>query len=332
MSPLVAYLLIFSFVLLVLRAGLRLVFDGLLRKDDLFLVFMSKGGLGDAFCQTGLMRALRAKHPGMKFVVLTKYPELYLNLAEVATIVDLRPFPWLRVKMLYLGLRALRLSRAHNFVYKPQNQTPKAKLEANPGWRPHLVELASAKLRLSADFSDVRGLVRFYPAEVKAWTEKHRDLGDFAILVPVGKTSYTPNKEWGLDNYAKLAGLMPDVKWVQLGVSENPMLSGAVDLRGKTGLREMAWLLSRAKFTVCGEGLHNHLCGALGTPCFVVFSGFHYWQIAKYPSTTPILAPAAPACAPCFLKKACPVPGKPCTGHIAPEAAAKVIRDTLRLR
>lgn len=329
MPPVVAYLLIFAVVLLVLRAVLRLAFDALLRKDDLFLIYMHKGGLGDAFCQTGLMRALRAKHPGMKFVVLTKWPELYLNLPEVTTVVDLRPFPWLRVKMLFWGLRALRLSRAHDFVYKPQRQTPKAKLDAAPAWRPHLVELASAKLRLAADFSDVRGMFRAYSAERKTWEEKYSHLGDFAIVVPVGKTSYTPNKEWGFDNYAKVVAAMPGVNWVQLGVSENPALPGVTDLRGKTGLRELAWLISKAKFVLCGEGLHNHIAGAVGTPCFVVFSGFHYWEIAKYPATVPILAPSTPPCAPCFLKTACPVPGKPCTGEITPAAAVAVIRAKL---
>lgn len=327
MPPVVAYLLIFSAVLLVLRALLRLVFDGLLRKDDLFLLHMSKGGLGDAFCQTGLMRALRAKHPAMKFVVLTRTPEFYLNLPEVSSVIDIRPFPWLRQKMLHWGLRALRLGRAHNFIYQPQRQTPKAKLDANPAWRPHLVELAARGLRLPADFSDVRGHIRFFPAEVKAWTAKYKELGDFAVVVPVGKTSYTPNKEWGFDHYAAVVTAMPEVKWVQLGVSGNPLLPGAHDLTGKTGLRETAWLISRAKFTLCGEGLHNHLAGALDARCFVVFSGFHYPEIAKYPVTVPILAPASPPCAPCFLTKPCPVPGKPCTGTITPDAVVKTIRS-----
>ena len=326
MPPVVAYLLIFTGVLVALRAALRATFDAMLRRKNLLLLFMHKGGLGDAFCQTGLMRALRAKNPALRFIVLTKYPEFYHNLPEVASLTDLRPFPWFRIKILYWGLRFLRLNRAHDFVYKPQRQTPKVWLEANPDKRPHLVELASAKLRLPADFSDVRGLVRFYREEETRFSGRHADLGDFAIIVPVGKTSYTPNKEWGFENYRKLAALLPGVRWVQLGQAKDPSLAGAHDLRGKTGLREMAWLLSRAKFVVCGEGLHNHLCGALGTPCFTVFSGFHYREIAGYPATTPILAPEAPPCAPCFLKKACPVPGKPCTGDITPEAVAAVIR------
>jgi ADP-heptose:LPS heptosyltransferase len=327
--PVVSYLLIFAGVLLVLRALLRLAFDGLLARENQFLIHMHKGGLGDAFCQTGLIRALGAKHPGMKFIVLTKYPDFYLNLPEVVTVVDLRPFPWLRVKMLHWGLRALRLRRAHDFVYKPQKQTPKAKLDANPAWRPHLVELASAKLRLAADFSDVRGHFRAYSAERKTFEAKYAELGDFAIVVPAGKTSYTPNKEWGFDNYAKVVAATPGVKWVQLGVSENTLLDGVVDLRGKTGLREMAWLISKAKFVLCGEGLHNHIAGATGTPCFVVFSGFHYWEIAKYPATVPILAPVAPPCAPCFLKTTCPVPGKPCTNDITPDTVVKAISAKL---
>lgn len=304
----------------------RAILDARLRRENLFLLHMHKGGLGDAFCQTGLMRALRAKHPGLRFVVLTRYPEFYDNLPEVARVADLRRFSPAKAWCVQTALRLLRPVRAHDFVYKPQRQTPKALLEARPGWRPHLVELASERLRLPADFSDVRGLIRFSPEEESEWAARHAGLGRFALIVPAGKTSYTPNKEWGFDNYRRLVGLLPGVNWVQPGLPENPALPGALDLRGRIGLREMAWLLSHAEFAVCGEGLHNHLCGALGTPCFVIFSGFHYPEIARYPSTVPMLAPKAPPCAPCWLKTPCPVPGKPCTGDITPESVAERIR------
>ena len=324
--PTLAVVAALSAFLVAAWAGARAALDARLRRENLFVLHMHKGGLGDAFCQTGLMRALRAKHPGMRFVVLTKYPELYDNLSEVARVVDLRAFSRPRVWLTHALLRLLRPARAHDFVYKPQTQTPKALLDARPGWRPHLVELAAANLRVPADFSDVRGLVRFSPEEESGWSAKHAGLGRFALIVPTGKTSYTPNKEWGFDNFRRLTELLPEIRWVQLGLDDNPALPGAHDLRGKTGLREMAWLLSRAEFAVCGEGLHNHLCGALGTPCFVIFSGFHYPEIARYPATVPVLAPQAPACAPCWLKTPCPVPGKPCTGGISPEQVARVIR------
>lgn len=251
--------------------------DARLRRDDLFLLFMSKGGLGDAFCQTGLMRALRAKHPEMRFVVVTRFPDFFLGLPEVAEIADISGWSaWCRC-LLHTRLRVAALDRAHDFVYKPQRQVPKAWCDAHPGVRPHLIELAAANLRLPADFSDVRGRLAFSPGEERKFAAKHAALdADFAIVVPVGKTSYTPNKEWGFDNWRRLAELLPEIRWVQLGLAENPLLPGAIDLRGKTSLREMALALSRARFVVCGEGLHNHLCGALGTPCFTVFSGFHY--------------------------------------------------------
>lgn len=321
------------FALLATAAGfvaaclaVRAAVDARWRRRGLFLLYMHKGGLGDAFCQTGLMRALRARHPELRFLVLTRYPELYENLPEVARVADLRAWSRARAWLVHATLRLLRPSRSHDFVYKPQRQASKDRLEARPEWRPHLVELASERLRLPADFSDVRGRLVFSEKENAEWGARHAGLGRFALVVPAGKTSYTPNKEWGFDNYLRLAGLLPEIRWVQAGLADNPRLPGAVDLCGATGLREMAWLISRAEFVVCGEGLHNHFCGALGTPCFVIFSGFHHPEIAAYPTTVPVLAPRRAPCAPCWRKAPCPVPGKPCTGDITPEALAALIR------
>lgn len=298
-----------------------------LRRDNLVLLHMHKGGLGDAFCLTGLMRALRAKNQGVRFIVVTRYPAWFEHLPDVAELVDLARLPARRRLWLSASLRLRMSERVHDFVYKPQRQVPKALCDAHPDRRPHLVELAAERLRLPADFSDVRGRLVFSDTEHRLWSEKYAELDDFAVVVPAGKTSYTPNKEWGFGNYAAVVASLSGVRWVQLGLPENPPLPGALDLRGKTGLREMAWLLSRARFSLCGEGLHNHLCGALGTPCFVVFSGFHYPQIARYPATHAILADEMPPCAPCWLKAPCPVPGKPCTARISPARVVARIRS-----
>lgn len=323
------FVLLFIVVFAALRAAMRAVIDRRLRRRNLFVLFMHKGGMGDAFCQTGLMRAMRARHPEMRFIVFTRYPEFFWYLHEVESLIDMRAVPWLRAKMLYGGLRLLGLARAHDFVYRTLKQTPKAKLDANPGWRPHLVELAATKLRVPADFSDVRGLIRFSQEERKTFAEKYAGLGDYAIVVPSGKTSYTPNKEWGAENYAAVVASMPEVKWVRLGLAGDPEIPGTVDLRGKTSVREMAWLLFRARFALCGEGLHNHLCGGLGARCFVIRTGFNYDGISAYPKTVHIAAPQEPPCAPCFLKTPCPVAGRPCASDIRPARVVAILREAL---
>lgn len=327
MNEWLARILIFLTVLFIIRTVLRWVLDGYLRRENRFVLFMHKGGLGDAFCQTALIRALGERYPGIRITVLTLYPDFYHNLPPVSNIVDLRYVSALRRRMLFWSLRSLRLNRAHDFVYRIARDAKRTPAPV-PG-RPHLVAMATRRLRLPVDLSDPRGVFRAYSKERTEFEAKYAHLGEFALVVPIGKTSYTPNKDWGSARFGAVVAAMPEVNWVRLGLAGEPVLAGATDLCGKTSLREMAWLIGRARFLLCGEGLHNHLAGATGTTAFTIFSGFHYPEVAAYATTRPIVAETTPACAPCFLKRPCPVPGKPCTTEITPERVVATIRASL---
>lgn len=103
-------------------------------------------------------------------------------------------------------------------------------------------------------------------------------------------------------------------------------IPGAADLRGRTpDLRRLAYLVSRAGFVLCLEGLYNHMAAAFRTPAFVVCSGFTHPELAAYPDSVLLSAAEQPPCAPCWLRTPCPVPGKPCMAGLTPEFVAAAI-------
>lgn len=66
---------------------------------------------------------------------------------------------------------------------------------------------------------------------------------NFAIIQPIGKTTYTPNKEWGFDKFQNVVEKTKEINWVQSGLKD------VLDLRGETkSLRELAFLISKADF------------------------------------------------------------------------------------
>ena len=91
-------------------------------------------------------------------------------------------------------------------------------------------------------------------------------------------------------------------------------------MRGRTKtLRELAYVVSKSNFILSNEGLLNHLAAAVNTKSFVVFSGFHPVEIAKYDTTVAISKVPQVECSPCWLRENCPKEEKYCTEDILVE-------------
>ena len=143
---------------------------------------------------------------------------------------------------------------------------------------------------------------------------------NFAIIQPIGKTTYTPNKEWGFDKFQNVVEKTKEINWVQSGLKDDLLLKYVLDLRGETkSLRELAFLISKADFVLCLEGLLNHLAAAVNTKSFVVFSGFSQIELAKYDTSIAIAKVPQVECSPCWLLENCPKEKKYCTEDILVE-------------
>jgi ADP-heptose:LPS heptosyltransferase len=121
----------------------------------------------------------------------------------------------------------------------------------------------------------------------KSWISKvHEIVGSdvpFWIIVSGGKRDYT-TKLWSTERLQSVVGHFSGrIAFVQVGASEHshPPLTGVIDLRGKTDLRQLIRLVYHAQGVLCPVTLLMHLAAAVevksgfpkNRPCVVIAGG-----------------------------------------------------------
>jgi hypothetical protein len=135
-------------------------------------------------------------------------------------------------------------------------------------------------------------------------------------------------KEWGAERFAIVARtLASDFNFVQLGSGQDPALPVALDLRGRTTLREAAAIQAESLCFVGLEGFLAHLARAVDCPSVVVFGGRARPEIFGYPGNANLFASVD--CAPCGLRAGCPYDMK-CMAAITPDTVIAAVRDLAR--
>lgn len=102
-------------------------------------------------------------------------------------------------------------------------------------------------------------------------------------LLAVHPWTSDPLKQWPVNNFRRLSELLaqqPDTKIVVIGGNEETPESAeyfsnigenVINLSGKTGLKELAVLLSKCKLLISGDSGPVHLACAVGTPVLALF-------------------------------------------------------------
>jgi len=121
-----------------------------------------------------------------------------------------------------------------------------------------------------------------------------------------GQSAYSAmkNKEWLPDRMqAVVDALRGEFTLVQLGAPADPPLSGCVDLRGRTTLRESAAVIANSALFLGQVGFLMHLARAVERPSVIIYGGREKpWQ-SGYSCNTNI-ATSLP-CSPCWRWNAC---------------------------
>jgi ADP-heptose:LPS heptosyltransferase len=138
------------------------------------------------------------------------------------------------------------------------------------------------------------------------------------------------NQNWSLSRWEELVRRNPQYTFVQLGLKEEDSVSGTVDLRGRTNIRQSIALLKYAKGFVGVVSSMAHATNAVGTPAVVLFgpSAPEVWSHSNTRVITKRLR-----CSPCIDllgKELCPY-GAPCLSEIAVEDVELALREQLDL-
>jgi len=300
----------------------------ILKQLNIFIIYRFGNAIGDQVCMSAVIKALK-EQKNYKVIVFSSYPEIFYNNQKVWKNIDISKYPILIQRIIKKVLEKSQGGYIENFLFQYQNKSLENYMRETKA-KISLIEAHSLHFKEKLDLKDAKPEIYFSDEEIKEFNEKFEFLKDFSIIQPVGKTTYTPNKEWGFEKYQKVVNKTKDkINWVQVGLENEKLLENIVDFRGKTkSLRELAFVISKANFVLSNEGLLNHLAVSVGTKSFVVFSGFHPVEIAKYDTTIPIVENLQVECAPCWLREKCPKEKKWCIEDISvEEVIIKVIND-----
>jgi hypothetical protein len=112
------------------------------------------------------------------------------------------------------------------------------------------------------------------------------------------------NKEWIPARFGEVvAGLPAGLTAIQLGSPADPPLAGALDLRGRTTLREAAAVIAGSDAFVGLEGFLAHMARAVDRRAVIVLGGRVPAGTVGYPCNEYLSAPMP--CAPCGLRNRC---------------------------
>jgi hypothetical protein len=123
------------------------------------------------------------------------------------------------------------------------------------------------------------------------------------------------NKNWPLERYQGVVSSLRDrYDFVQVGSRNDPPLYGALDLRGKTSLRETAAVLRGSLAFVGQVGFLMHLARAVDCRSVIVYGGRETPAQSGYPCNENLYTPVA--CSPCWRLNTCPN-DRVCLGEIS---------------
>lgn len=246
------------------------------------------GGLGDDLLTTALVEPL-ARQSGRPVWTLSNHPELFAGLANVAAV--LPPTPETAERLESLGVRVVRPLYTQNLDGGSRHDSP----------REHILLTMARKAKLTGAFA-MRPHMSLHADEKEA--------AGFACDAIVFQSSGLgarfpiPNKEWEPSRFAEVAARMaPHHPLIQIGSPSDPPIPAARDLRGRTTLRQMAALLSRARLFVGLVGFPMHVARAVDCPAVIVYGGREAPSQSGYSANLNLYNPVE--CAPCWLVDRC---------------------------
>jgi hypothetical protein len=309
-----------------LRALVNRWLTAWLEQRKLLVLYRVDGiGVGDTLVMSAWMRRAHERH-GFKY---------FENNPLVDRNIDFRGLGSIRKPIAKWLLKKAGNERIFQFGYFGGKEHTREEFMQAASRPVSLIQLYSEHIPYPIDYDNACNEVFLTTAETTAYSRAFSKLFDhhktFVLIRPVGFTRWTTKKEWRIERYQAVVNLFPHHQWVQIGDANDPLLENTIDLRGKTSLRELAWVISKAQLMLCGEGVYNHLASAFNTPTVVVQSGFTPPELACYPTTIIVARKQVTDCSPCLLPGLCHIKGKPCTNDISVAMVAEALTSSIAL-
>jgi ADP-heptose:LPS heptosyltransferase len=263
---------------------------------------LTHGGLGDILLSAPSFKALRQKYPAAKISVycLSKsHMEVYKGNPHIDRLTMASFWANPALYLLYYLKKVKLYSIDYGHLIPSINYSVNA-TEIIAGMLN--VELKDKKIEV------------FLTGEEESAAK--RILAEYRNPIVLHVSSITSkNQEWPLKNWEDLIGMMPDHTFIQLGLTNDAKVKGAIDLRGKTGFRVALAIIKHSLSFVGVVSSFSHATNAFDTPGVILF-GASSPQVWGHSNNINIYK--ALRCAPCIdllHGSLCPY-GKPCMKSI----------------
>jgi ADP-heptose:LPS heptosyltransferase len=214
------------------------------------------GGIGDALLLTPTLKALKEKEPDRKIKVfyLKRHKDIFSNNPYIDSLKEVSfrssPVDWL-------------LNHLHLTEYKSPDYSA---LYPTLNYSKNLTEVIAEIF--SVELVDKQMDVFLKDSELKAGADLLAGYGKTITINPYAVCSR--NKEWQNEKWEELIRAMPDFTFIQLGLTKEALLKGAIDLRGKP-VRESIAILKSSLYYVGVDSFLAHAAAAVNTPAVVLF-------------------------------------------------------------
>ncbi|GJG88437.1 hypothetical protein tb265_36180 [Gemmatimonadetes bacterium T265] len=272
------------------------------------LVLAYAGGIGDDLLMTVVLRELRRRNYGGVWII-SEYPDLfrYNDDPELVLRSDRRYEFWMRA----FGWDFVMPWYSHMVPGEDRDIPPQRHILTTMCEKAGVLGPVTLKPLLELD-DDERERGRRVPNQIAVQSAGMH--ARFAM-----KT-----KQWFPERFqAVVSALGNDFNFVQVGARSDPPLDGALDLRGKTSVRETAAILSRSLAFVGQVGMLMHLARAVDCRGVIVYGGRELPTQSGYSCNENLYRPVF--CSPCWKLNTCGH-DMACMDEITPDDVVRAVR------
>src|SRR5262245_538485 len=233
------------------------------------------GGMGDVLAITPALKALKQQEPNRKIVVHFLSEDHRRLLANNPHIDKYKKVltapPWIREhELLY------RLFRAIQFRAQRLTDPHRVRLSVGSMGTYTVYRIKAAHILaqgLDVDLVDDQPEIYLTNEELDTGKKLASKFTNPIILNPTSRSR--KNSVWPLVRWQQLIKVFPKLTFIQVGLPDEPLIPGAIDLRKKNSLREMIALLKYARSYVGMDTFWGHAAAAVKTPGVVLHGDGH---------------------------------------------------------
>jgi len=289
------------------------------------------GGMGDVLAITPGLKALKQQEPNRKIVVYFVHKD-HRRLLENNPYIDehkkvLTAPSWLRShQLLYRLFRAVQ-RRVQHLIDPHRIRLSVGSMGTYTVYRIRAAHILAQGLEV--DLVDDQPEIYLTNEELDSGKKLASKFTNPIIVNPTSRSR--SNSVWPLVRWQQLIMAFPKLTFIQLGLPDEPLIPGAIDMRKNNSLRELIALLKHARCYVGMDTFWAHAAAAVNTPGVVLHGDGHP---AVFGHDCHINLYKNLRCAPCMPRlgrSPCPYDVE-CIKSISVEEVAKALMQQLNAR